>query len=105
MGLQAERRRLLQQTLEDILGSKNVYYQPPPSIKMKYPAIVYYRNVGNTDFADNNPYSVKVQYKVILIDRNPDTPFLEKISELPMCLYDRFYTADNLNHDVFNLYF
>ena len=31
----------LQALLEDLLGSRNVYYQPPESVKMNYPAIVY----------------------------------------------------------------
>lgn len=102
---QKKRRLELQKILEEILGSRNVYFQPPASVKMNYPAIVYHRNIGDTKFADNNPYGFRTQYKVILIDRNPDSPFVRKLAELPMCLYDRFYTVDNLNHDVFNLYF
>ena len=31
----------LQLKLEEILGSRHVYFQPPASIKMTYPAIVY----------------------------------------------------------------
>lgn len=31
----------LQTFLEELLESKNVYFQPPESVKMKYPAIVY----------------------------------------------------------------
>ena len=31
----------LHKIFQDILGSKNVYFQPPESIKMKYPAIKY----------------------------------------------------------------
>ena len=46
----------LQSFLEEILGSRNVYFQPPTSFKMEYPAIVYARkNIINT-FADNNVY-------------------------------------------------
>ena len=46
----------LQTKLEQILGSRNVYFQPPESIKLNYPAIVYKRsNIQNT-FADNEVY-------------------------------------------------
>ena len=31
----------LQSLLEELLGSKNVYYQPPESVKMQYDAIRY----------------------------------------------------------------
>ena len=33
----------LHEFLCEILGSRNVYFQPPESVKMKYPAIVYER--------------------------------------------------------------
>lgn len=99
------KRTDLQTVLEDILGSKNVYFQPPESIKMKYPCIVYQRSTGDTNFADNVPYTFTVRYQVIYIDKNPDSDVLDKIAQLPQCVYDRHYTSDNLNHDSFNLYF
>ena len=34
-------RLKLQELLEKLLESKNVYYQPPESKKMEYPAIKY----------------------------------------------------------------
>lgn len=95
----------LQTLLENILGSRNVYYQPPASVSMKYPAIVYSRNDIETTFADNNPYSLYHAYTITLIDTNPDSEYVNKIAMLPLCTYDRHYKADNLNHDVFNLYF
>lgn len=99
------KRMDLHQILCDILGSEHVYFQPPPTVKMKYPCIVYSRTSGRTEFADNNPYLFRLRYQIQLIDKNPDTDILEKIAMLPMCTFDRHYTSDNLNHDVFNLYF
>lgn len=99
------KRTDLQSILETLLNSKNVYYQPPPTYKMKYPCIVYELNSGDTQFADNLPYVFKKRYTVTLISRRSDIEAFEKIAMLPMCTYDRHYTADNLNHDVFNLYF
>lgn len=100
-----DRRRNLQDLLVNILGSTNVYFQPPPTIQMKYPCIVYERSSGDTQFADNNPYTFKLRYKVTYIDRSPENTIVRKIASLPMCTYDRFYTSDGLNHDVFNLYY
>lgn len=95
----------LQTLLTEILGSGNVYFQPPPTIEMNYPCIVYNRDREQVDHADNKPYSRKIQYQVVVIDRNPDSDIPAKISALPMCSYDRFYTADNLNHDAYKLFF
>ena len=94
----------LQTKLEEILGSRNVYYQPPASVKMKYPAIVYRRKDIDTRFANNVVYMQSSSYEVVLIDKNPDSDFVDKILRLPYCSYDRHYTSDNLNHDVFTIY-
>lgn len=99
------RRTLLQSLLEDILGSRNVYYQPPPSIRMQYPAIVYKRDSDDTKFANNETYRRTKRYQVTVIDLNPDSDIPDRVAELPLCSFNRFYTADNLNHDVFNLFF
>lgn len=95
----------LHQILIDILGSSNVYFQPPQNLQMNYPCIVYRRDDANTQFADNNPYSHRKQYQVTVIDQNPDSLIPDKVAALPMCVFDRFYTSDNLNHDVYNLFF
>lgn len=98
-------RQELQKTLTELLGSENVYFQPPPNIIMKYPCIVYRRDFRTITFADNRPYKNKQRYQVTVIDVDPDSTIHEKVSELPLCSYDRFFTADNLNHDVYNLFF
>lgn len=95
----------LQAILVDILGSDSVYFQPPPNIKMVYPCIVYRRDYAVTIFADDNPYRHVKRYQVTSIARDPDSPISDRIAALPMCVFDRFYTADNLNHDVYKLYF
>jgi hypothetical protein len=95
----------LQTLLEGVLGSTNVYFQPPPNVQMNYPCIVYRRNNADTKFADNNPYGYTKQYSVTVIDRNPDSDIPDKIAALPRCSFNRHYVINNLNHDVFNLYF
>lgn len=95
----------LQTILEEILGSQEVYFQPPASVSMTYPAIVYSRSDIDSRFANNNPYALTTAYMVTVIDKNPDSKYVKKIAMLPMCSYDRSYRSDNLNHDVFTLYF
>lgn len=100
-----DRRLELHEILCDILGSRNVYFQPPESKKMQYPCIVYERNNGDTQFADNKPYEFRLAYDVTLIDKNPDSKVLLKIAALPLSRFNRHYTADNLNHDSFVVYY
>ena len=95
----------LQTMLEDILGSRNVYFQPPASIKMQYPAIVYSRsNIDNTN-ADDAMYTQNRSYEVTVIDANSDSSIVDRLSRIPKCRFDRHFSSDNLNHDVFTLYF
>lgn len=93
----------LQNLLEFVLGSRNVYYQPPESVKIKYPAIIYRRNDIDNNFADDIVYMQNHTYQIIVIDADPDSEIVDRVSKLPMCRYDRHYTSDNLNHDVFIL--
>jgi hypothetical protein len=99
------RRLDLQTLLETLLGSENVYFQPPANLQMSYPAIVYNRDDIQSAFADNSPYRLTTRYMVTVIDRNPDSDIPTKVASLPLTNFNRFYAADNLNHDVFVLYF
>lgn len=95
----------LQNLLTEILETDQVYFQPPPTVSMDYPCIVYRRDFELARFADDKPYSRMKRYQITVIDRDPDSSIPDKIAELPLCTYDRFYTSENLNHDVFKLFF
>lgn len=95
----------LQNELENLLESKNVYYQPPESIKMEYPAIKFKKTKIDKKSADNSAYKLTNCYELIVISKRPDHPVIEKILQLPMCSQSTHYVADNLNHDVFTLYY
>lgn len=101
-----DRRLRLHEELCKILGSRNVYFQPPESVKLKYPCIIYKRNNADTQYADNTSYTFQIAYQITYVDKNPDTEdILRKLSAFPKCRFDRHYTADNLNHDVFVVYY
>jgi hypothetical protein len=96
-------RLTLQSLLELIV--ENVYFQPPPNISLKYPCIVYARDSSHAVRADNELYLHTKRYMVTVIDQNPDSNLPDKVEELPLCRFDRFYANENLNHHVFNLFF
>jgi len=99
MGQRLELHQLLETFAE------NVYFQPPTNIQLKYPCIIYHRDWAETKFADDKPYNHTLRYMVMVIDPNPDSEIPAKVASMPLSLFNRFYTADNLNHDVFNVYF
>jgi hypothetical protein len=72
---------------------------------MQYPCILYKRDTADTAYADNKPYRYTQRYQVMVIDGDPDSSIRPKVAALPLSSFDRHYTADNLNHDVYNLFF
>ncbi len=102
----ARSRQQLSEILNGIMGtSKRVYFQPPASIKMIYPCIIYKLDDIDAEFANNLPYALTKKYVVQIIAKDPDTELPMKVTQLPMCTMNRAYTADNLYHYVFDLYF
>lgn len=101
----ANGRIAFDEILRSILGTNNVYFQPPESVKLSYPCIIYERTDEDTKFADNSPYHVTKAYEVTAIDRNPDSEIPDKIAKLPMSRFARHFTVDNLNHDIFIVYY
>lgn len=95
----------LQHKLEELLGAKHCYYQPPENLKMEYPAIVYSKSRIDVVRANNSAYKKSIKYELIVIDRRPDNRVISKLLELPYCSYDRPYKSDNLYHDVLTLYY
>jgi hypothetical protein len=95
----------LQELLLEINENEYVYFQPPNNTQIKYPCIIYDREKIEAKWADDKPYSLVNRYLVTVIDRDPDSEVPDKIAALPLCAHDRFYIAENLNHNVFRLYF
>lgn len=99
-------RLKLQETLESLLGSRNVYYQPPENLKINYDAIVYSLSDIDVNHADDISYNKTRCYQLVIITRLPDPPVVAKLLDtLPYCGYDRQYVSDNLYHTVMTLYY
>jgi hypothetical protein len=104
-------RLQLQTLLENLLPAykededTHVYFQPPASVNMLYPAIRYsLKDIAN-EHADDIAYIQSRCYDVMVIDEDPDSSIVTSVAAIPMCSFDRHYTADNLNHWTFILYF
>lgn len=105
------RRLKLHDILCEILECPNrgsacrVYFQPPGTVKMQYPAIVYELNDIENKYADDGVYLSSKNYSVTVIDSDPDSSLIGKVASLSTSRFNRHYTKDNLNHDVFTIFY
>jgi len=83
----------------------NVYFQTPENTLMKYPCIRYERDQEDKKYASNKSYSRTKRYQLTIIDEDPDSVIPDKVGDLPMCTFQRFYAQDQLNHTVYSLYY
>lgn len=99
------RNRLALHDLLLSIGGPNVYYQVPSTLSMNYPAIQYSINSIKNKHADDEVYCQDTCYSIIVMSEDADCDIVDKISKLPKCTFDRRYTADNIYHTVFNMYY
>lgn len=100
------KREDLHEELCALLGSRNVYFQAPESVKMSYDAIRY--ELGGKDLkrANNRVYRTTNQYDGVIITRDPDTDIPDRLlAHFEMCRFGSPYTADNLHHYPFTIYY
>lgn len=96
----------LQSELEDLMEGNMVKYQPPPNYQLTYPCVVYSQSNGRSRFAGNMPYIFVRRYSLTLIDRDPDSIFVEKLAmAFPMITMDRTFSTQGLHHYVYTLYY
>lgn len=99
----SQRRIELHQLLCDVLGSRNVYFQPPTGTKLQYPCIVYRLGEANDQHADNEIYRRLYRYSLTYITKDPDDPKRDEIDNLRYCRFAQFFSSDNLNHYVYSI--
>lgn len=97
-----DRRLILSTKLHEVCG--HVYFQPPATIKMVYPCIVYKLENFDPLRANNNIYVNHERYTVTVIDRNPDSEIPYKVAAIPYSKMTRTFENENLHHWVFTIY-
>lgn len=96
----------LHEELCTILGSRNVYFQPPEKQLMRYPCIRYSLAGIDQKFADDKTYNRTNRYEITVLETQSDSVIHEAIMDhFEMCSFDRSYVADNLYHKVLILYY
>ena len=96
----------LQQELETLLNSRNVYFQPPPSLLMKYDAIRYELAEKHIRRANNHAYLIVNKYEGVFITQDSESDIPDKmIVHFQMISLGKPYVSDNLYHFPFTLYY
>ena len=100
-----EKRKKFHLILKEILGSDNVYFQPPEGFKLKYPCIIYEIGAALRTPADNKKYLYSQGYDVTFITKDPDPDIPDKLLDLEYSSQQRQFKTENLYHWVFFIYY
>lgn len=95
----------LHEKLCSILGSRNVYHDPPSNIQLKYPCIIYRRQPMESRQADNIKFIKWFPWDVQIIAKDPDFELFDTF--LDNFDYGREgspLVSDNLHHSNFTIY-
>lgn len=100
---------MMEETLPDPknpTGGKlnNVYFSPPPDVKLNYPCIVYKQESREKQNADNRLYILHKPYSITYMNTRPDSNIPDKILEFPMSRQTQVYCSDGIYHYVYKLY-
>lgn len=83
-----------------------IYNQPPESLQINYPCLIYERKNLRKTSADNKTYLKFWAYKLIYITWAPDSSAIDWLADFPWCSFDgNPYEADNLHHYTYTIYY
>ena len=71
----------LHEELCELQGNRNVYFNPPETVKLSYRCIVYSRTGVFTSAANDKTYKKMNEYQLIIIDSNPDSTLPDELIE------------------------
>lgn len=95
-------RQELSGILADVMSScgetPHLYFQPPETVKLQYPCVIYQFKTLTSLYADNDPYRFSVSYDVTYITRSPTSSVPAAMAKRHAMAFDRYYVAENLHH-------
>lgn len=104
--MESTKRLQLQQELETLLNSRNVYFQPPETMKLKYPCVVYFKSNVSPRYANDKIYNKTQGYTLTVVDSDPDSEIpYDILNHFKYCRIDSYYRSENLNHTKLTLYY
>lgn len=99
-------RQKLHEELVYLLGNNNVYFQPPSSVTLKYPCIIYSLSRTDTARADNKNYIKTNEYHVKHIFKSLTNELKDQLLDnFQMISHDNRFIAEGLYNDDFTLFY
>ena len=96
----------LQSELVDLLGSKNVYFQPSTNIKLSYPCIVYELKKFDDRFANDSRYHINKVYQITHVYQRYQNNLQDKLRDsFDFIEFNSSSKIDGLYQDVYTLYY
>lgn len=96
----------LQSELVDLLGSKNVYFQPSTNIKLSYPCIVYELKKFDDRFANDARYNTNRVYQITHVYQRYQNNLQDKLRDsFHFIEFNSSSKIDGLYQDVYTLYY
>lgn len=83
----------------------NVYFQPPASVKLKYPCIIYELDDIEKLNASDIGYKIDHRYSITYITKDPVDNVIDELVKLQMCVFERYFVSDNLHHYNYTIYY
>ena len=99
-------RQQLHTELARILGSSNVYFQPPSSASLKYPCIIFELSRTDVARADNKNYIKTNEYHVKHIYKSLTNELKDELlANFMMMSHDNRMIVDGMYNDDFTLFY
>ena len=76
----------------------HLYFQPPETVKLEYPCIIYRLATMTSDYADDDPYRIRIAFDITYITRSPTSNVPSSLVKAHKFAFDRYYVSDNLHH-------
>ena len=91
-------REKLSELMEECGEEPRLYFQPPESVHLEYPCIIYHLKRLDKRNANNHPYFKTISFDITYITRDPTSTVPMRFEDEPLFMFDRYYTAENLHH-------
>lgn len=91
-------REILSKVMVDCGEEPKLYYQPPESMRLEYPCMIYHLKDMSSNYADNRPYMKLISFDITYVTRSPSSSVPVAMTDQSLMSFDRYYTADNLHH-------
>jgi hypothetical protein len=93
-----ELRDVLSSIMEDSGEEPHLYFQPPETIKLEYPCMVYHLKTLTSRKANDKPYHKIIGFDITYITRSPASSVPSRMLSEQYMNFDRYYTSENLHH-------